>query len=278
MNDPRLTPARGDVAAMKLKSQVSAARFVEGVAHQVRVGASVLREAPSFVSRLETQLLHGEVFDVYDEADGWAWGQARLDGYVGYARIDCLDAREFHEPTHRVAMLRTLVFPEPDAKSQPPSPLSLNAKIAVGGSLQNGFAELTRGGWVHARHVAPIDAKVSDWVASAERFLGLPYLWGGKDSGGVDCSGLVQSALETAGIAAPRDADMQEAAVGRELPANSALARGDLVFWPGHVGAMRSATELLHANAYHMQTAIEPLAEAIARIGVPRTLRRISPA
>jgi cell wall-associated NlpC family hydrolase len=276
MNDPRLTPARGDVAAAKLKGQVAAARFVEASPRQVRVGASVLREAPSFIARLETQLLYGEVFDVYaEDEDGWLWGQARLDDYVGYARADSFDA-EIRTPTHRVAVLRTLVFPEPDKKSQPPSPLSLNAKIAVEAPIENGFAPLSRGGWVYAAHLAPIDQIVSDWVASAERFVGLPYLWGGKDSSAVDCSGLVQSALETAGIRAPRDADMQEASVGAEIASDSSLQRGDLAFWAGHVGIMRSATELLHANAFHMQTVIEPLADTIARVGPPRTIRRLT--
>jgi hypothetical protein len=275
MNDPRLTPARSDVAAAKLKGKVEAARFVEPSPRQVRVGASVLREAPSFVARLETQLLYGEAFDVYaDDEDGWVWGQAQLDGYVGYARADSFDS-EIHAPTHRVAVLRTLVFPEPDKKSQPPSPLSLNAKIRVDGPLQNGFAALSRGGWVYAMHLAPIDSFADDWVASAELFVGQPYLWGGKDSSAVDCSGVVQSALETGGIRAPRDADMQEASVGVEIAPGSELRRGDLVFWQGHVGLMRSSTELLHANAYHMQTVIEPLADAIARVGAPRTVRRL---
>lgn len=274
MNDPRLTPARSDVAAAKLKGQVDAERFVEAVPHQVKVGASVLREAPSFVARLETQLLYGEIFDVYDRDDqGWVWGQARLDGYVGYARADSFDT-DIHAPTHRVAVLRTLVFPEPDKKSQPPSPLSLNAKLRIA-AYENGFAALSRGGWVYAAHIAPIDATVEDWVASAERFVGLPYLWGGKDSSAVDCSGVVQSALETGGVPAPRDADMQEQAVGRTIPPDAPLQRGDLVFWSGHVGVMRSAAELLHANAFHMQTVIEPLSAAIARNGPPRTIRRL---
>lgn len=275
MNDPRLTPARTDVAAAKLKHKVAAARFVDPSPRQVRVGASVLREAPSFVARLETQLLYGEVFDVYaDDADGWVWGQARLDDYVGYARADSFDA-EIHAPTHRVAVLRTLVFPEPDKKSQPPSPLSLNAKIAVVGTPRNGFVEMSRGGWVYAAHLRPIESCVEDWVASAEMFVGQPYLWGGKDSSAVDCSGLVQAALETAGVAAPRDADLQEAALGKQIPLDAPLERGDLVFWPGHVGLMRSASELLHANAFHMQTVIEPLADAVARMGAPRTIRRL---
>jgi len=275
MNDPRLTPARKDLAAAKLKGKIDAERFVEAVPHQVKVGATVLREAPDFQARLATQLLYGEIFDVYDrDDDGWVWGQAQLDNYVGYARAESFDTH-IHIPTHRVTVLRTLVFPEPDKKSQPPSPLSLNAKISVNAPIENGFAPLSRGGWVYAAHIAPIEAVVEDWVASAERFVGLPYLWGGKDSSAVDCSGLVESALETAGVRAPRDADMQEGVVGETIAPGAPLKRGDLVFWPGHVGLMRSATELLHANAFHMQTVIEPLAETIARVGPPRTIRRL---
>ena len=275
MNDPRLTPARSDVAAARLEGKIAATRFVEAQPRQVRVGACVLREAPSFVARLATQMLYGEVFDVYaDDADGWVWGQARLDNYVGYARAESFDSA-IHTPTHRVAVLRTLVFPEPDKKSQPPSPLSLNAKIAVQAPHQNGFAPLSRGGWVYAAHLTPMGEAVDDWVSSAELFVGQPYLWGGKDSSAVDCSGLVQSALETGAIAAPRDADMQETSVGEEIARDTPLKRGDLIFWPGHVGLMRNATELLHANAFHMQTVIEPLADAIARVGQPRTVRRL---
>jgi cell wall-associated NlpC family hydrolase len=128
---------------------------------------------------------------------------------------------------------------------------------------------------VYAKHLAPIDARAADWVASAEMFVGLPYLWGGKDSSAVDCSGLVQSALETAGVSAPRDADMQEASLGTDLPPGAPLRRGDLLFWSGHVGIARNEGELLHANAFHMQTVIEPIDVAIARMGQPRTVRRL---
>ena len=51
-------------------------------------------------------------------------------------------------------------------------------------------------------------------MSVAERFLHTPYLWGGKTSLGLDCSGLAQTALTAAGIAAPRDSDMQERALG----------------------------------------------------------------
>jgi len=272
MIDPRLTPARGDVAAAKLQGHVEAARFVEASPRQVKNGVSALRETPSFSGRLETQLLHGEIFDVYDEDERWAWGQCALDGYVGYVLREDLDENVI-APTHRVAAIRAIGFPFPDKKSQPHLFLSANAKVSVAG-IDDGFAQLARGSYVFADQLEALAVRVDDWVSSAEHLVGVPYLWGGRDTLAVDCSGLVQSALQTGGILALRDADMQERSVGVELPGNAKLRRGDLVFWDGHVGIMRSATELLHANAFHMRTVIEPLTETIARMGAPRTLRR----
>lgn len=273
MNDARLTPARSDLAAAKLRGQVNADRFVDSVPYQVKSGVSPLRETPSLSARLETQLLRGEVFDIYDQVGAWAWGQSAQDGYVGYVRVEDFEAHVI-APTHRVSVLRTIVFPTPDVKSQPHQFLSLNAKLAVR-ALDGRFAALVQGGYAIAEHLVPITYRADDWVACAEWFVGAPYLWGGKDSLGLDCSGLVQTALETAGIAALRNADMQEATLGREIARDSALQRGDLVCWDGHVGIVRNADELLHANALHMMTAIEPLSDAFARIGPPRTIRRL---
>jgi cell wall-associated NlpC family hydrolase len=125
-------------------------------------------------------------------------------------------------------------------------------------------------GAIAGQHLAPVGAYESDWVAVAERFLGVPYLWGGKTSLGIDCSGLVQVSLQACGIVAPRDSDMQEAALGTPLAKDgalpSSLRRGDLVFWPGHVGIMRDAESLLHATAHAMQVIIEPLSVAVRRV------------
>ena len=265
--DPRLTPARGDVAAAHLKGQVEAERFVEGVAHQVQDGVSALRQTPSLSARLETQLIYGEIFTVYDVKSGWAWGQSALDEYVGYVRADSLSA-SIKAPTLRVASIRTAIFPEPSLKSQPHQILSCNAKIAHERfDEEANFIAIIGGGWVPMAHLAPIGHRATDWVTHAECLIGAPYLWGGKDSIAVDCSGLVQSALETAGIFALRDTDMQEATLGVTIEADlSALRRGDLLFWDGHVGIMRDAETLLHANGHHMQVVSEPLGVAIARI------------
>ena len=276
--DRRLTPARPDLAAAYLKAQVAADAYAKGVVQTCTAGKTWIRRRPAADAPVETELLFGETFTVYETKDGFCWGQAAFDSYVGYvAAADLGPART--APTHRVTASSTFVYAAPDLKSPVRLTLPLNAKVAPG---KGEYAELAGGGFIFAHHLAPLMARTYDFVAVAERFLGVPYLWGGRTPLGFDCSGLVQAALELAGVAAPRDTDMQEAALGAPLAAPSSLQglhRGDLVFWKGHVGIMQNAVRLLHANAHHMTVASEPLAKAVARIearGFPITsVRRL---
>ena len=264
--DPRLHAYRPDLAAEHLRGTVDAGRYVTGVLRQVSAPSLPLRREPRFDATLDTEALFGETVTLFEEREGWAWVQLVRDGYVGYMPSEGLVA-DLAAPTHRLSALRSYVYPEPDGKSPPLLLLSLNAQLAA--SKQEGkFLELDGGGYVFAGHAVPLESAAPDFVAVAEAFLGTPYLWGGRTSIGLDCSGLVQLAVEAAGDAAPRDADMQAAELGREveLRKGTKLRRGDLVFWEGHVGIMTSGTEFLHANAFHMAVVREPFAEAKRRI------------
>ncbi|MGH7123108.1 MAG: C40 family peptidase, partial [Stellaceae bacterium] len=212
-----------------------------------------------------TEALMGERVIVYETTEeGWAWGQIESDGYVGWMSANAL-AAPGTSPTHKVAALRTLGFPGPDIKLTPTTGLPMGALLAI--ARENGSFSVTQSGLhIPSAHLALMKERKSDFVTVAELFLGTPYLWGGKTALGIDCSGLVQVALQAAGIACPRDSDMQEQALGRPSSIPE-LRRGDLVFWKGHVAIARNSGSLLHANAHHMAVAIEPAADAIARIG-----------
>jgi cell wall-associated NlpC family hydrolase len=264
--DPRLTPARPDLAASRLRGQVEAQRYVEGRPARVVVASAPLRRRPDPSAPLETEALFGEAVTVYDERDEWAWVQLGRDGYVGYLPAAALGAPS--APTHRVAALRTHAYPGPSIKLPPRMALSLGAEIAVAGR-DGDFAVSEDGLYFWSRHVTGLSACEPDAVAVAERFLETPYLWGGRTSEGIDCSGLVQATLRAAGIAAPRDSDMQEAGLGKPIAVDdpgAPLRRGDLIFWKGHVGILRDPETLLHANGWHMKTVSEPLVEARQRI------------
>jgi cell wall-associated NlpC family hydrolase len=274
--DPRLTPARPDLAAEHLRGRVAAEAYVQGRTMQVVTGVADLRHAPSHEALLDTQALYGEEVTLYEDDEGWGWGQLARDGYVGYIPMAAL-AEGHAEPTHRVAVNRTFVYQMPDIKCSARRSSPLGAAVRVR-AIEGHFAQIGDSAFVFADHLRPNNAREEDFVAVAERFLHAPYLWGGKTSLGIDCSALVQISLDAAGTAAPRDTDLQEKALGKPLSYGAepaGLQRGDLVFWPGHVGIMQDEARLLHANAHHMLVVSEPLRIVRERI-LAKTSKPIS--
>jgi hypothetical protein len=265
--DRRITPFRPDLAARHLVGQVEARAFADPEPMRVIASVVPVRREPRPDAPLDTEALAGEAVQRYESFEGWAWVQLAGDGYVGYVPDTALRV-DVPAPTHRVRALRSFVYPGPSIKLPAIDVLSLGAGVIATGA-KGEFLITADNGYIFADHLCALDVHEADFVSVAERFLHVPYLWGGKTSLGLDCSGLTQLALAAAGISSPRDSDMLEAAVGTNVPFDDSLAglqRGDLVFWKGHVGIMTDPATLLHATAYSMTVMSEPLRTARDRI------------
>lgn len=258
--DARVHAIRPDLADVALAGLYFAPHYAAPVPRGVAAPSVPLRAAPDAEAQAVSELLHGETFNMLDSRSGWAWGYCGHDHYVGYVPMDALG--EPVAATH-VTTAAAPLFAAADIKSPIRALLPASARLA--GTVEGAFLP-TEAGFVHLRHVRALADAPSDWVAVAERHLGAPYVWGGRGGLGYDCSGLTQTALAACGIAAPRDTDQQAAAVGALLDDHAELRRGDIVFFPGHVGLMADAGRLLHANAYWMAVTIEPLDDVVARL------------
>ena len=263
--DPRLHAYRPDLADVKLKDQVSSLRYAQGRPFTVAAPVADVRKAPHATAGVMTQALMGEAVAVFDISGGWAWCQLAGDGYVGYMPVDALVEGTIRA-THLVSVPLTFLYPAADLKSSPRTPVYLNSRLTVRAEGET-WAELADRRFVFRRHLTPLGAGAAEPASVAVMFEHVPYLWGGKTQQGLDCSGLIQIAFHAAGLACPRDSDMIEREVGEPLPLDpDVLARGDLVFWKGHLGMMLDGERIIHANGHHMLTVIEPVGDALARI------------
>lgn len=261
MNDPRTTPANGRVAASFLKGTVESNNYVDGDMMQCVAAAADIVGKPN--GRRTSQLLYGDLFLMLEERAGHVFGQSVSDGYCGYVRADLLAPAQ--DSTHWVASPQTHLYPGANMKLMTQGALYFASEVAVENTEGN-WSKLESGMYVPSSHLLPVKTRLNDPVGVADLFLGTPYLWGGNSRYGIDCSGLVQLAWRACGMDCPRDSDMQEAELGRLLEEGETPKRGDLAFWKGHVGIMTAPNRMLHANAFHMSVAYEPLDEAVERI------------
>ena len=267
--DPRINAFRPDLADASLRNEIKADTYIEPVLRQSLRGVLPILDAPHPDAQQVSQIRYGEFLDVFETRDdGFIWAQNRSDRYVGYIPSDGALGDSIAMMSNRVAALRTFVYPEPNIKTPPIDELTLGSYVSLN-QQHDKFVELQNGGFVFAGHIMATEfANTADYVFTAGRLLHTPYLWGGRTPKGIDCSGLVQLVLEMAGIEGPRDSDQQRETFGRPLDAHwrdHTWQRGDIVFFPGHVGLMTGIDHIIHANAHTMDVTVEPLADLVRR-------------
>jgi cell wall-associated NlpC family hydrolase len=271
--DPRLNAYREDLADARLRGQVTAGRYAEGRPARVVAGRAAVRRTADPGAPLDTFYHYGEPILVFEEAGNGAWCQSLDDGYVGYVERKQIVLGAAPDPTHFVATMGSYVYDQPDMKTPAIDFLPRHSRITVAesGIVTRGtdYARLDTGGFVPLGCFSQEPPRSPDIVAAAERYLGSPYLWGGKSFFGIDCSGLVQNAFRDIGVKVPRDTDMQRDTIGEPIAiaGEGDLRRGDLLYMPGHVLIYAGGGEVIHASDGVMMVRRQVLAEFMAGRG-----------
>ncbi len=260
--DQRICPIRKGLASADYYGLIKNCKFVKGSIYTVHSTYSPLYFEKK-QKNLTSQLLFGEYFRVFDVNDGVAWGQSLRDNYVGYTSIQNLRKRKIIS-NYKVQSLRTFIYGGPSIKVDPLNYLSFNSLVNVTKKKRN-FSFIPSVGWCISKDLSKINNIKFSLYDISLQYLQTPYLWGGRDSMGLDCSGLIQNLYQMIGINLPRDTDLQAAYFSKYVD-ESKIKLGDLIFWRGHVAMVLDKKNIIHANAYHMKTQIEPLKSAKKRI------------
>jgi cell wall-associated NlpC family hydrolase len=227
--------------------------------------------SPSENTDVVSQAIIGSNVAVLETQEHWTRVRTG-DQYTGWTPISDLrkpaDGKSYatHGRVVQVESLFANLYRETDVTAhQPVITVPFESRlevIAEGTGDDAGWLQVSlpdgRPAWIQNSDVNtdPKPLTIEQSIALAKRFLGLPYLWGGRSSYGYDCSGFTQMLVRSRGINMPRDADLQAAWEGMQMIDRKDLRAGDLLFFGAgpdnisHTSMYIGNGEIIHATTH----------------------------
>jgi cell wall-associated NlpC family hydrolase len=227
-----------------IQSLLAASSFAVGRPDRVViVPVADMYSAPNANSDVVSQAILGSNIVTLQKKGKWVKVET-ADRYSGWVQKKLL--RESRQPyadsgeSVQVTSLFANVYRETDVTAHAPLltlPFEARVEVVARPANEQRWIQVRlpddRTGWVQQGDVTsqPRNLSIPESIALAKRFLGIPYLWGGRSSFGFDCSGFTQMLVRSRGITMPRDADLQAAWSGVETIDRKDLQPGDLLFF-----------------------------------------------
>ena len=227
-----------------------------------------VREEPSHAAEQATQLLFGEVCEVMDRRSSWTKIRSTMDGQVGWV-VSKMMTPISHEEVERyqqadvMGVVATPMAVATDTRTGEQMMLTIGTRLPY--YKKGTFEVLGKRYKINPRCVYEVkgdrlEVKGEDDVRVAQSLLNVPYLWGGKNMMGYDCSGFTQTVYRVFGINLLRNA-REQVTQGQVVSSLAEAQPGDLVFFDHsdrnpeatkitHVGMLIGPTEVIHCAGY----------------------------
>ena len=194
-------------------------------------GITNLHERPTWESTVETQVLFSEALVVHGCVGQWLDASINFAGFWHRGYVHSGEVADLPRvPTHKVHVPWTPLRPMARHQGAVSDMLGRGSLLIVLEETED-QVRVWPSGWVFKSHVCPADSFQQDPLVVLKSMIGTPFLCGGRSAFGVDCAGLIQSALALCGIQAPRACIDLASAFGVELPQNEPVLPGDLIFY-----------------------------------------------
>ncbi len=219
-------------------------------------------ESASKTSKISTQLLYGEKFNLIQKNKDFLKIKTDFDNYVGFIRVGRFNKRL--NKTHKVCVLKSKIYSKPKRKFRTKKYLPFSSEIEIL-EKKNNFIMFEKNKWIRFNELEAIKNQNRDFTKIFKLFLNCKYKWGGKSFDGIDCSALLQIYYKFNNKFFPRDT-IDQVKIKKGIVKKKVFKKGDIIFWKGHVAICLNSKNLIHAYGPRKKVLIMPINQTIKLI------------